>query len=167
MTFTLDIPALEAISARFWAKVSVLGDDDCWPWIASSMDNGRGIYYGLFWAFGRHIRAHRFAWCLENHEHIPSGRVVRHKCDNGLCCNPAHLEIGTQAENVADCMRRGRRVSSYGSANGVSVFREKDILVIRELARQNVSINKIASDFNVHNMSIRRILKGETWAHVK
>lgn len=58
------------------------------------------------------VGAHRLSWALVNGD-IPSGLVVRHRCDNPPCCNPAHLELGTDAENEADKARRGRlRVST-------------------------------------------------------
>lgn len=43
------------------------------------------------------------------HGEIPFGMVVRHRCDNDRCFNPAHLEIGTLADNVRDMDERGRR----------------------------------------------------------
>jgi len=45
----------------------------------------------------------------ENYGIIPEGLLVRHKCDNRLCINPAHLELGTHQDNVTDCIVRNRR----------------------------------------------------------
>jgi hypothetical protein len=51
--------------------------------------------------------AHRLAWEAE-HGPIPAGMVVRHRCDNPPCVNVDHLQLGTQAENLADMVARGR-----------------------------------------------------------
>ena len=49
--------------------------------------------------------AHRMAWILANGE-IPEGKYVCHHCDNPPCCNPDHLYIGTQVENMRDASER-------------------------------------------------------------
>jgi len=50
---------------------------------------------------------HRVMWEHLNGP-IPSDMVVMHTCDNRACCNPDHLELGTQADNVRDMMKKGR-----------------------------------------------------------
>lgn len=52
-------------------------------------------------------RVHQVAWILTNGP-IPPGMGVLHRCDNQPCCNPSHLFIGTQADNVADMVAKGR-----------------------------------------------------------
>ena len=39
----------------------------------------------------------------------PSGGVVRHTCDTPACIRVSHLQISSQADNLADALRRGRR----------------------------------------------------------
>ena len=95
------------VVARFWSKVHVARPSECWEWQKAKREDG----YGMF-ATGnggrRKVRAHRFAWAWF-HGRDPGSGVVRHECDNPSCCNPAHLLIGTQRENVADTFARGRQ----------------------------------------------------------
>src|SRR6185312_5743289 len=93
---------------RFWAKVRVGRDNECWPWAGAKGANG----YGRFKVAGRLVLPHVFAYEYFYDELPPSdayhGTVVRHACDNPPCCNPAHLIAGTQAANVADMVSRDR-----------------------------------------------------------
>ena len=54
-------------------------------------------------------RAHRLAWEIANGTSVPEGLVIRHSCDNPPCCNPDHLDVGTDADNARDAIQRGRR----------------------------------------------------------
>jgi len=90
---------------RFWSKVSIYWDAECWPWTAGLM--GR-MGYGNFSVGGRNRAAHRVAWESANGESIPDGKFVCHRCDNPVCCNPAHLFLGTHADNMRDARTKGR-----------------------------------------------------------
>jgi hypothetical protein len=63
--------------------------------------------YGLMTVNGVVRAAHRVAWERANGP-IPQGMIVMHTCDNPPCCNPKHLKLGTQAENVRDRIEKGR-----------------------------------------------------------
>lgn len=91
------------IAERFWSKVEIGGEDDCWKWTGT--DIGRG--YGTISVNGLGVRAHRISLYLSG-VRLPGGYVVCHKCDNPSCVNPAHLTTGTQQYNMRDCASKGR-----------------------------------------------------------
>jgi len=107
-------PPRPTAAQRFAKLVAVLNDPDaCWVWLASTVGAGYG-HFSL--AGGRKILAHRFAW-EQSKGAIPDGLKVLHRCDNPPCCNPNHLFLGTQADNVHDMMQKGRH--RVGNKKGV------------------------------------------------
>jgi HNH endonuclease len=92
---------------RFWSRVKILGPDDCWEWQGNC--RGRTVQYGLFTIKSKNTPAHRVAYTLVKGE-IPDGLSVCHECDNGKCCNPNHLWLGTIADNNRDRHEKGRSV---------------------------------------------------------
>jgi hypothetical protein len=95
------MPIKLPLSTRFEQKIQKT--DDCWLWV-SSIDN---IGYGRFCLDRRNAKAHRVAWQLYRGP-IENGLFVLHKCDVRNCVNPDHLFLGTQDDNIKDCVRKGR-----------------------------------------------------------
>jgi len=90
---------------RFLTKIEILGEKECWPWLASV---NRADGYGRFRDDEQQaVGAHRFAYRLWRGV-IPEGMTVMHLCDNPICVNPTHLRSGTQTENMADRDAKGR-----------------------------------------------------------
>lgn len=77
----------------------------CWLWKSTITIHG----YGLHNYKRKRMAAHRVSWILHNGE-IPQGLFVLHKCDVRSCVNPAHLFLGTQSDNMQDCIKKGRFV---------------------------------------------------------
>lgn len=92
-------------AARFWSKVdATAGADSCWPWLGSVNRGG----YGRFKAKGVNQNASRVAMEIETGKPLLK-QQANHTCDNRKCCNPKHLYIGTQSENLKDAYARKRR----------------------------------------------------------
>jgi hypothetical protein len=79
------------------------GMTSCWEWCAGK--DGRG--YGWLTFERKKQHAHRLAYRAWRGE-IPEGMLVLHECDVPACCNPDHLKVGTQSDNMRDRIARGR-----------------------------------------------------------
>ena len=136
------INALPRDIARFWKHTDRAGADECWIWKASRRKFGYGqigIYHdGRI----RVVQAHRLSWEL-HHGMIPDGLFVCHQCDNPPCVNPAHLFLGTPADNSADAQWKGRTVQI---APQFTLDQVKDI---RRRYRAGETRAAIASSFGV------------------
>ena len=110
LTCQIGRPAVP-LEERFWPKVDLTGGpDSCWEWTATRHRAGYGwIRIGSYLdGSRRNTFAHRVSWELAHGKHIPSGMMVRHRCDNPPCVNPRHLELGTNRQNMRDMPARGR-----------------------------------------------------------
>lgn len=94
------------LDARFAAKVRHDPATGCLLWTAAVDKDGYGRFKTDTWTVSQ---AHRWAWEQENGP-VPRGLVVRHTCDVPACVQPAHMRLGTHADNVRDREERGRGV---------------------------------------------------------
>lgn len=145
------------IVRRFWAKVDRRGSDECWEWTAGKDGDG----YGWMRSGGRATSVHRASWEIHRGP-IPEGLSVCHKCDNRACVNPAHLWIGTNADNTRDRYVKGR--SASGEHVGTSKLTKADVASIRKLySAGGYSKRKLGVMFDVSDTLIRYIVRGQYW----
>lgn len=175
---------------RFWAKAVTGGREECWNWTAYRTPGG----YGMFQVEAKKwVLSHRVAYALALGE-IPPGACVCHSCDNPSCCNPAHLFLGTHADNIADRdakgrqargdrhgshtrpesratgVRNGRRTKPESTARGevVGIARLSTLQVQEIRSRYSgggVTSRGLAGEYGVNKSTILRAIRGETWGH--
>lgn len=104
------MPLPEWTFERFFASLSP-GANGCWLWTGYRNRDG----YGRLKVARRMTLAHRLSYALV-HGPIPSGKLVCHHCDTPACARPDHLFLGTDRDNAADKIRKGRQFTILNPA---------------------------------------------------
>lgn len=150
----------ELQSERFWSKVKK--GPGCWEWVGSFHKDG----YGHLSVNQKYWLAHRLSYSI-NKAKIPVGLCVLHKCDNPPCCNPAHLFLGTQRDNVHDMERKKRGRHPNHDEHGRAKLTSEKVFEIRtRYADGGVSFVTLADENNVSKPTISSAIKGTTWSRV-
>ena len=140
-------------------------------WTASRNSGG----YGHRYFQGRIQHAHRVAWQKSNGP-IPDGLCVLHSCDNPPCVNPAHLWLGTQADNARDRDNKKRRDWSHlltahkvsGEEVGTARLTRETVATIRErYAAGGLRQLDLATEYGVSRSLVQAIVTGRVWADAR
>lgn len=158
--------AQESISIRFLRSVDMRADDECWPFLGQKSQDGYGAFNCRLPGESRsmpHI-ASRLMYMVLNGP-IPSGQNVCHSCDNPSCCNPGHLWLGSQSDNMVDMSQkgRGRKTGLNGSAHPMSKLTADDVRAIRASSDAHTNL---ANRYGVTEANIHRIKSRRTWRHL-
>lgn len=153
----MSIP-LPRSQALFWTHVDQSGGPDaCWRWNGASAGQGYGKLQYHDGTRQRTESAHRFSFWLHNGEWPGPGLVVMHSCDERRCVNPRHLRLGTQAENIADCIAKGRK------GRGNRQWPEPVMRAVKCDLREGVSVRLISRATGVPESTIRNIRRRGDW----
>jgi len=128
-------------------------EDGCWEWLAAIGSHGYGV--GTF----RHALylAHRVSY--ESFVGpIPAGVQVLHRCDNRKCCNPKHLFVGTQADNIADMVSKRRHCHGERRPNA-----KLNAAAARAICASSEPQRQIADCHGIHQSTVSRIKSGIRW----
>lgn len=139
---------------RFWSRVEIGDDDDCWVNTFNPSDE-----YGRMNIQNKMEAAHRIAWTIINGE-IPVGYDLHHRATcSKRCCNPSHLSLVTHVEHSALTNALGQ-VNIYGENNGSARLTDEQVQQIKRLQSQGVSCRKVAAVFGVSNQYVSRLSRG-------
>lgn len=114
----------------------------------------------------KRVQAHRFAWEAVNGP-IPIGKIVRHSCDNPCCCNPAHLLVGTHAENSADMVSRDRQAKGEANGGGGKLTRNEAAAILFLCRHSSFTKAQIAKQFGVTDVLVSYIDNGKAWKDLR
>lgn len=177
-------PFREKEVIRFWSKVDQSGGPDaCWPWLGHIGTSGYGVVTITRPNTEPKWMAHRIAYTIAHGQSV-GGQHVCHSCDNPPCCNPAHLWLGTDADNRRDCATKGRASGNphprtdhlqahpnFNMPKGEDHHKAKltprmvsDIR--RRYERGTVGYRKLGDLFGVSPMTIKAIVTRKTWKDV-
>jgi hypothetical protein len=158
--------------ARFWEKVDIKTEEECWMWLASKDPDGYGWFsYTSTTATQKHktVLAHRYS-AATRYGDIGTA-LVRHICDNPSCVNPAHLALGSPADNSADMVERNRSLKGELNHNA-SLTDEKALAILKkykeekEAGRLYGALVRLATEFGVSKQTVSRLTAGKYYSHL-
>lgn len=133
-----------------------------WPGRLDSAGYGRS---------GKRVKAHRKAY-EDAFGPIPEGLFVCHRCDNPACINPAHLFLGTAADNNRDRHAKGRSRGLFpsgdehparqrsGQRHWSAKLSDDDVQAIRSERAKGITTLSLGNRFGVNPATISRIARG-------
>jgi hypothetical protein len=160
----------------FWARVRV--QDGCWGWSGFRDRNGYGLIHEP--ASHHSLFAHRVSWELRTGAQLAQPEYVLHICDTPSCTRNddegvyvvngvahlryGHLFLGTQADNMADMVAKGRGVC--GERVGSAKLTEVQVLSYRQRHASGERVTDLAQEASVAQPTMSNLLSGRTWKHL-
>jgi hypothetical protein len=152
----------EILRERLLVRYSVDPTTDCWIYTGAINMYG----YGHISLKRKTYLAHRVSYSLFAGP-IPQGMCVCHKCDRPACINPIHLWLGTNADNVRDRNLKGRNRCAVGEKQWASKLTDIKVKAIRILYANGISVEDLASMFEISRSRAHTVARGACWKHVE
>jgi len=145
------------IIKRFWSHVDIKNENECWEWKGCKNKKGYGNFNSTL---KKTMIVHRFVYIV-TYGDFDFSLYVCHKCDNRACCNPKHLFLGTQDDNMKDMVKKNR--SSRGEHQFSAQLTEEKVIEIRIRYANGETATSLSEEFHVNNATITEICRGNKW----
>lgn len=139
---------------RFYLKVDKRSDSECWNWTGCKVDG-----YGMFAIQSQPFLSNRVAYFIAYQE--PGQIRVCHECNNRACCNPGHLYLGSQSENIKQ-MFADRRCTHASELNPRATLSDANVIEIRRLHESGTKPTELADKFHVSKNTVHKIVYHKT-----
>ena len=138
--------------APFWEKIKKGSPEECWPWLGYKKKSG----HGLTTHNAQIMHASRKAWIL-THGSISPEACVNHRCDNPACCNPAHMYLGTRADNMYDYFGK---IPAHlrGAGSRKCSLSDAELDQLWEMRRGGATMRECGERFGVHHTTVARYI---------
>lgn len=153
------------LRALFYRRIKHRGRNACWLWPKNQLN---AVGYGQLALRRKGKRVRILAHCLSYELHInpiPDGLQVMHLCDAKRCVNPHHLITGTQLENEAGKVLRGR--SNRGEDRWCATLTNAQAQELLNQFRKGVSVSQLSHKFCVTYWVAYSIAKRLRWKYLK
>lgn len=144
---------------RFWSKVDIRSEAECWEWTGHRHLRG----YGIFWFDGKNVRANRMALLFSGNMPSNENLFALHSCDNPPCCNPSHLRWGTNRDNRDDFELRHGPIVGEKSPTSVITTAQADAILRGRI--EGKGIRGIADELGLPETLVENVYVGSSWAH--
>jgi DNA-binding transcriptional regulator YiaG len=148
----------EAFWTMFWEKVTKT--DTCWLWNGAITTAG----YGSLTRNRKRYYAHRVVF-EKFHGDLMTDECVCHTCDVRNCVAPHHMFRGTKGDNIRDASKKDR--IQHGLRHAHAKLDEQAVREIRGIySSGKVSQHDLAEAYGVSQMTVSKVVRGETWRRV-
>ncbi len=153
------------LSDRIRESVKIDADTGCWIWQKNLTYKGYGLMRigSTVKKTRRNDSAHRVSY-QEFVGPIADGLFVLHRCDVRSCCNPEHLFLGTQRDNIQDALQKNR--FPVGERRSWAKLTDEKVRECRDRREGGESLRSLALECGVSQKAIDMAVKRQSWRHV-
>lgn len=165
-----------SIQYRFWSKVDIGKENECWEWKGSIRN--KDYPYGVIKYKNRQVGTHRISYFLKTWE-WPNDMCVCHHCDNPRCVNPNHLFLGTHSDNMKDAYNKGR-LNINNISDSKNQFKKGHIPKNCEMGlekakkvkghimhdNRNISLKELSNKYDIKYQTAKDISAGRSYINI-